>query len=34
MEYLATIGGIGSNVNTHKLVLNVQKDWTFVEHKG
>jgi hypothetical protein len=31
---LVTIGGIGSKVNTHKLILTMQKNWTFVEHKG
>jgi len=34
MEYLAIVGGISSNVNTQKLVLDKQKDWRFVEHKG
>ncbi len=34
MEYLAIVGGTNSNVNTHKLILDKQKHWRFVEHRG
>jgi hypothetical protein len=34
MEYLATIGGIGSNVETQKLILDKLKHWRSTKHKG
>jgi len=34
MGYLATLGGISSNVDTQKLILDMQKDWRFAKHKG
>jgi hypothetical protein len=34
MEYLATVGGTSSNINTQKLILEKQKDCRFAKHKG